>query len=67
MPRSSSHRAQSKQHRRSNEYRILRQNLEKYKIEKSKMISKNNIDENKINFFNSKILRIERQLYQQSD
>lgn len=63
MPRSSAHTSERKHKRKSYEYKLLRQNLQEYKIAVSKMRSKPNYDENYMRFLNMKIQRIESALY----
>ena len=63
MPRSSARRDQPVYKRKKYEIFLLREKLSEYKSKNSKLISSNNYDENYMNFVNSKIDHIEKQLY----
>jgi hypothetical protein len=63
MTRSYAHSFERKHKRKSYEYKLLRQNLQKYKMAVAKMRSKSNYDENYMRFLNMKIQRIESALY----
>jgi hypothetical protein len=66
MPRSSTQRDRPVHKRKRYEIRMLRKKLSEYKYLKSKMISSDKYDENYMNFVNSKINHIEKQLYPSS-
>ena len=65
MPRSYAHSTDPQYKRRQHEYKLLRENMQNYKRQLSKMTSKKEPDENYMVFLNTKIRRIERQLYQE--
>ena len=67
MPRSYAHTSQAQYKRRRYEYKLLRENLQNYKLTLSKMVSKKKKDENYMRFLNIKIMNIEKQLYQEKN